>query len=180
MIIETERLMLRPWKPEDLDPFAELNADTRVMEYFPACLTREESDLCANKIIDQFNSRGWGLWAVTVKDGPDFIGYVGLNPISFDAHFTPALEIGWRLAYPYWGKGYAVEGAKAVLHYAFETLKVKELVSITVVKNLRSRRVMEKIGMTYDPKDDFDHPRLAEDSPLRRHVLYRIRKIKKN
>lgn len=174
MIIETERLLLRPWKESDLAPFSVLNADSRVREFYPSILTRAQSDQQALEFANFLVAHGWGLWAVSVPDIADFIGYIGLFPISFKAPFTPAVEIGWRLAYEHWGHGYASEGAKAVLRYAFETLKLEEVVSLTAKTNLRSQRVMQKIGLTYDPKDDFDHPNLPKGHPLREHVLYRI------
>ena len=171
--LTTDSLILRPWKPKDKEPFAALNADPRVMEYFPSTLSREESDKMADRVGGELLQRGWGLWAVSVKNSADFIGFIGLNPVTFSAHFTPAVEIGWRLAFDQWGKGYATEGAKAVLKYGFQTLKLSEIVSFTTLKNQRSRRVMERIGMHHDPKDDFDHPKLPEGNALRRHVLYR-------
>lgn len=177
-IITTERLILRPWREEDLVPYAKMNADPRVMECFPATLTREESDQQAQKFQTKMQEKGWGLWAVSVPDVADFIGFIGLNPVdktTLDASFSPATEIGWRLAYDYWGRGYATEGAKACLEFAFETLNLEELVSFTTAQNRRSRAVMEKIGMHHDLKDDFDHPKLAKDHPLRRHVLYRLK-----
>lgn len=174
--IKTKRLILRPWKETDLKPFAKINADTKVLEYFPATLSKEESDQMAYRIKSKIEERGWGLWAVEVPGHCDFIGFIGLNNVdkeSFSTHFSPAIEVGWRLAFEYWGKGYATEGAKAALVYGFETLNLPEIVSFTAEQNMRSRRVMEKIGMHHDPKDDFDHPKLAENSPLKRHVLYR-------
>lgn len=174
VILETKRLILRPWKIEDLELFAQLNADPRVMEYFPSPLSRQESDQMAKKTRDLFDQHGWGLWAVSIKNGSSFIGYIGLAPVKFSSHFTPAIEIGWRIAHEFWGKGYATEGAKACLTFGFETLHLPEIVSFTVPDNVRSRNVMEKIGFHYDPKDDFDHPLLPEGDPLKRHVLYRI------
>lgn len=174
MIIETERLLLRPWKDSDLVPYAALNADPRVREFFPSLLTREQSDQQACDFSEFLISHGWGVWAVALLQNSEFIGFIGLDPVSFTAPFTPAIEIGWRLAYAHWGHGYAVEGAKAVLKYAFETIKLEEVVSMTARGNLRSQRVMHKIGLTYDPKDDFYHPNLSEGHPLRDHVLYRI------
>ena len=140
----------------------------------PNLLTRAESDAFADRIEGQFERDGWGLWAVEVKGGPDFIGYVGLWPASFEAEFTPAVEIGWRLAADRWGRGYAPEGARAVLDDGFNRLGLDEILSFTATTNVRSQRVMDKIGMRHDPSDDFDHPSLAVDSPLRRHVLYRL------
>jgi RimJ/RimL family protein N-acetyltransferase len=172
--LETERLLLRHWRAEDRLPFARLNEDPVVMEYMPKSLTRAESDAFADRIEAQFASDGWGLWAVEVKGGPEFIGYVGLWPASFEAAFTPAVEIGWRLAADQWGRGYAPEGARAVLDDGFNRLGLDEILSFTATTNVRSQRVMDKIGMRHDPSDDFDHPALAVHSPLRRHVLYRL------
>lgn len=174
MIIKTERLILRPWREEDLEPFAQLNADSRVMEYFPATLTRQESDALAQRIIAKLEEQGWGLWAVSHPGTAEFIGFIGLAKPTFTAHFTPTVEIGWRLAYEYWGQGYASEGAIEVLKYGFETLQLPEIVSFTTTQNMRSRAVMKRIGMHYDPKDDFDHPKLPEGDRLSRHVLYRL------
>lgn len=176
-MIKTERLILRPWHEEDLSPFAQLNADPRVMEHFPALLTREESDQLAMRIRSKMEDKGWGMWAATLIDTGEFIGFIGLNellPSHFPAPFAPAVEIGWRLAYPFWNKGYATEGAQAALRYGFEMLHLREIVAFTAVDNVKSRRVMEKIGMTRDAKDDFDHPSLPEGHRLKRHVLYRL------
>lgn len=173
--IKTKRLILRPWKEEDFDSFAQLNADPRVMEFFPGVLTREESDQFANRICLAMKEQGWGLWAVSIPDGADFIGYIGLAPVHFVADFTPTIEVGWRLAYDFWNKGYATEGAQAAIKYGFETLHLNEIVSFTAINNIRSRRVMEKIGMYHDEKSDFDHPKLPEGHALRKHVLYRIK-----
>jgi RimJ/RimL family protein N-acetyltransferase len=151
-----------------------LNADPRVMEHFPAPLSSEESDALVARIEAHFDQRGFGLWAVEVPDVAPFVGFVGLSVPRFEAHFTPCVEIGWRLAAEHWGKGYATEGARAVLAFGFETLALAEIVSFTTTGNVPSRRVMEKIGMTHDPADDFDHPALPAGHPLRRHVLYRI------
>jgi len=172
--LSTQRLLLRPWKEQDFEPFASLNADPKVMEYFPKALTREESDNLASKLMKDIESRGWGLWAASVPQVTDFIGFVGLNPVPFEVPFTPAVEIGWRVAYEYWGKGYATEAAKAALHFAFETLQLDEVVSFTALENKRSMRVMEKIGLKHNSEDDFYHPNLPENHRLCRHVLYRI------
>ena len=172
--LHTERLVLRQWREGDLAPFAAMNADARVLEHFPARLTRAQSDALAGRARDAIAERGWGLWAVEATGDPSgFIGFVGLAEPYFEAHFTPAVEIGWRLAHRAWGRGYATEGARAAAAFAFEQLGLAELVSFTVVANQRSRRVMEKLGMTHDPADDFDHPALA-GHPLQRHVLYRL------
>ena len=172
--IKTERLILRPWQENDFEQFARLNADPRVMEFFPWLLSQEESNQLAKRICTAMKQQGWGLWAVSIPGIADFIGYIGLAPVNFVADFTPAVEVGWRLAYEFWDKGYATEGAKAAIKYGFETLNLKEIVSFTAIKNKRSRNVMEKIGMHHSQKDDFDHPKLAEGHPLRKHVLYRI------
>jgi 3-dehydroquinate dehydratase / shikimate dehydrogenase len=172
--IQSERLILRPWEKEDLELFAKLNADPRVMEYFPSSKTFEESAQEYGRIVQHFAQHGWGLWAVSLFESSNFIGFIGLRYDDFPAPFTPVVEIGWRLAFDYWGKGYATEGAKAALKYGFEILNLNEIVSFTAVQNMRSRRIMEKIGMHHDPKDDFDHPKLPANHPLSRHVLYRI------
>ncbi len=172
--IRTKRLILRPWSEEDLEPFAQLNADPRVMEYFPSVLNKDESDQLSKRICIAMKQQGWGLWAVSIPDVADFIGYIGLAPVNFVADFTPAVEVGWRLAYDFWNKEYATEGAQVALKYGFETLNLKEIVSFTATQNKRSRNVMEKIGMHHSQKDDFDHPKLVEGHPLRKHVLYRI------
>lgn len=172
--LRTARLWLRPWREADLPAFAALNADSRVMEHFPGTLSREESDAMVARAREHFARHGFGFWAVEVPGVSDFIGFIGLGVPSFETHFTPCVEIGWRLAAEHWGHGYASEGARAALRFGFEQLKLDEIVSFTVPVNLRSRRVMERIGMRYDPTGDFNHPRIAEGHPLRRHVLYRL------
>lgn len=175
--IKTERLILRPWKEEDLEPFARLNADPSVREFFPSVLTREESDASVRVISAHIERYGWGFWAVSLIQTGEFIGFIGLEDVYFQAHFTPAVEIGWRLAFEHWGKGYATEGARASLKYGFEELGLERIVSFTAVQNMKSRAVMEKIGMHRDEKDDFDHPKVPEGDPLRRHVLYQISRL---
>ncbi|MCE3233645.1 MAG: rimL [Rickettsiaceae bacterium] len=172
-MIQTPRLILRHWKESDLLPFAALNADPEVMRFFPSTLTKEESDAMAERIKASFTQDGFGLWAAELKEEGQFIGFIGLNRPSFEAHFTPCVEISWRLAKEYWNKGYATEGAKAALEYGFNKLDLHEIVSFTAVINTPSRRVMEKIGMKREPQDDFDHPKLSDGNPLLRHVLYR-------
>jgi RimJ/RimL family protein N-acetyltransferase len=172
-MLDTLRLHLRLWRDEDLTPFAALNADPAVMEFFPKLLDRAESDALAARIRAHFDRRGFGLWAVEAPGVADFIGFVGLCVPGFEAHFTPCVEIGWRLARPYWGRGYATEAARGALEYGFRRLAIAEIVSFTVPANQRSRNVMERIGMTRSPADDFDHPALPAGHPLRRHVLYR-------
>ncbi len=146
------------------------------MEFFPKALSREESDAVANRIEAHFQQHGYGLWAVEIPGVTHFAGFIGLAIPRFEAHFTPCIEIGWRLAAETWNRGYATEGARAVLDFAFLHLGADEIVSFTVPANVRSRRVMEKIGMTHNPADDFDHPALPEGHSLRRHVLYRLKK----
>ena len=172
--LATPRLLLRPWRDEDLAPFAALNDDPRVMEHFPNRLTRQESDFMVSRVRAHFDRHGFGLWAVEVEGGAPFIGFVGLAVPAFQAHFTPCVEIGWRLAAEHWGRGYATEAARAALDFAFGPLNLPEVVSFTVPAHTRSRAVMERLGMRHAPADDFDHPALPEGHPLRRHVLYRI------
>ena len=171
--IRTARLLLRPWRDDDRAPFARINGDPAVMEYFPAPLTEGESNQLVDRIESHFALHGFGLWAAETLEQPQFIGYVGLAVPRFQTTFAP-FEIGWRLAASHWGRGLALEGAQAVVRHAFHTLDLPEIVSFTVPENLRSRRVMEKLRMTYDPADDFDHPLVAEGHPLCRHVLYRL------
>ena len=173
--IRTQRLLLRRWRTSDRTPFAALNADPRVRECFPDCLSREQSDASADLIEAHFAEHGFGMWAVEIPGVAEFAGFIGMSIPRFAAHFTPCVEIGWRLAAEHWGRGYATEGARACLDYGFDVLGRSEIVSFTAVNNTRSRRVMEKLGMTRDPADDFDHPALPDGHPLQRHVLYRIR-----
>jgi len=174
MEIRTPRLLLRPWSTADREPFARLNADPRVMEYFMAPLSSNESDALADRLEAELAWRGWGLWAVEVPGVAPFAGFIGLSVPSFGAAFTPCVEVGWRLAARFWGAGYATEGARAAITFGFESLKLEEIVSFTVPGNHRSRRVMERLGMSRDPDQDFDHPSLPIGHPLRRHVLYRL------
>lgn len=168
------RLLLRRWRDSDREPFARLNADPEVMAHFPGVLDRAASDALADRIEAHFAKHGLGLWAVEVQGGEPFIGFVGLVHVVLDTHFTPAVEIGWRLARSSWGQGYATEAAREACRVAFEELRLPEIVSFTVPANLRSRAVMDRLGMNHDARDDFDHPKLAEGHPLRRHVLYRL------
>jgi ribosomal-protein-alanine N-acetyltransferase len=173
-VLRTERLILREWRPEDREPFAALNSDPRVMECMPALLPRAQSDALARRSEQHFAKHGFGPWAVEVPDVAPFVGFVGLSVPAFDAHFTPCVEIGWRLAAEHWGHGYATEAALASARFAFDELEMTELVSFTTPQNVRSRAVMRRIGMTHDEADDFDHPRLPPGHRLRRHVLYRL------
>ena len=175
VFIETDRLLLRAWKEEDLIPFVKLNADSRVMEHFPKLLTIAETEAMIKVINDRYQKNGFCLFAMELKATGEFIGLNGLNIPSYETVFSPFVEIGWRIAFEFWNKGYASEGAIASLKYGFETLELKEIVSFTATENLRSQRVMQKIGMTRDVNGDFDHPSLAKDHRLSRHVLYRIK-----
>jgi RimJ/RimL family protein N-acetyltransferase len=176
MQLRTPRLLLRRWRAEDREPLAHINADPRVMEFFPAPLSREESDRQIERFERHFDEHGFGMWAVERRDAPGCIGRMGLLVATFPALFTPCVEIGWMLAAEHWGLGLATEGAREVLRYGFGILALDEIFSFTAVANARSRRVMEKIGLRHDPADDFDHPNLPEGHPLRRHVLYRSRR----
>jgi RimJ/RimL family protein N-acetyltransferase len=171
--LPTARLVLRQWRDSDLEPFAGLNADPDVMRYFERPMSREESDIFVHSIRETIERQGWGLWAVGVTDGSPFIGFVGLNTPRFDAPFMPAVEVGWRLAREHWGHGHATEAARAAIAFGFDELNLDEIVSFTAPANERSRRVMERLGMTHDPRDDFDHPRAP--ARLNPHVLYRRR-----
>lgn len=172
--LETPRLILRRWHLSDRAPFAELNADPEVMRHFPQTVDRAGSDAMITRIEDGFAQRGYGLYAVEVKGGSPFVGYVGLMPVRAPNPVAPAVEIGWRLARRAWGRGYASEAARACLTLAFGPLGLDEVVSFTAVANAPSRAVMERIGLRAEPHRDFDHPALAQGDPLRRHVLYAI------
>jgi RimJ/RimL family protein N-acetyltransferase len=178
-LIQTQRLLLRRWRQEDREPFYRLNSDPRVMEFMPACLTRPESDLLVDRITEHFRTHEFGLYAAETREDRAFIGFIGLSVPSFEASFTPCVEIGWRLSADHWGRGLATDGARAVVKHAFGKLGLDEIVSFTVPGNTRSRRVMEKIGMTHDASEDFDHPNLPEGHPLRRHVLSRLRRLER-
>lgn len=170
--LRTERCVLRGWTPADRAPFAELNADPEVMRHFPAPLIREQSDAFVDRIEVGFAEHGWGLWAVQVAGR--FAGFTGLSVAKIAAPFTPAVEVGWRLARWAWGHGYATEAAGAALRYGFTEAGAAEIVSFTAQTNERSQAVMRRLGMTRDPGEDFDHPALPAGHPLRRHVLYRL------
>jgi ribosomal-protein-alanine N-acetyltransferase len=172
--LRTDRLLLRRWRASDRAPFARLNADPEVMRYFPSPLSAEENDAFMEQMEMRLERDGWGLWALEVRQTRAFIGFTGLASATFEAHFTPAIEIGWRLAREAWGCGYATEAARAAARFGFEELQRDELVSFTATGNAKSRAVMRRLGMTHDPAEDFDHPRLAIGDPLRRHVLYRL------
>lgn len=172
-MIETSRLILRPWRESDLKPFAEMNADPEVCEFLPCRLSEAESNEFARRIMAKFEEQGFGWFALELKQDNRFIGFAGLNRPSFEAPFMPAVEIGWRLSREHWGRGYATEAGQAAMEFGFGKLGLKEIVSFTVADNLRSRAVMERLGMTHYPDEDFDHPSLPEGHRLRKHVLYR-------
>jgi RimJ/RimL family protein N-acetyltransferase len=153
----TDRLKLRAWRHTDREPFATLNADPRVTEHFPSTLSREESDALVDNIVAKFEKHGFGFWAVEVPGVAAFVGFIGLSVPNFETHFTPCVEVGWRLSREHWNHGYATEGAEAALRFGFQTLQLDQIVAFTVPGNVRSRRVMEKIGMAHNPADDFDH-----------------------
>jgi len=171
---ETARLVMRRWTEDDLGPFAAMNADPEVMRYFPAPLDRTASDAFVDRIEAQFDRLGYGLWALELRTTGQFIGFTGLLLQTFPAHFTPAVEVGWRLARPAWGQGLATEAARQALDVGFGAARLPEIVSMTARTNERSQRVMRRLAMLRDPADDFDHPSLPEGHPLRPHVLYRL------
>ncbi len=171
--LETERLLLRRWRTSDCEPFAAINADARVMELLPSKLTRAESDAYIDSIEGHFEQHGYGLWALELRSSGELIGLTGLNRVAFDAHFTPAVEVGWRLAHSAWGHGYASEAGRAALRVGFQRAGLTEIVSMTTKLNVRSQAVMERIGMRRDEADDFIHP-LARREQLLAHVLYRL------
>jgi RimJ/RimL family protein N-acetyltransferase len=172
--LPTERLLLREWRDADREPFAAMNGDARVMEHFPSVLSRAESDGLVDRIEARWRNDGLGLWAVErVADGA-FLGFTGLASPAAAPDLPPFVEIGWRFAVDAWGHGYATEAARAAVGWGFDVYGLGEIASWTTIRNERSRAVMERIGMTHDPADDFDHPRLPRDHPQRPHVLYRL------
>ncbi|MEV0291742.1 GNAT family N-acetyltransferase [Kribbella sp. NPDC050820] len=172
--LTTDRLLMRQWRESDREPFAALNADPAVMEHFPSLQSREVSDALIDRNTTAIDERGWGLWAIEVRDTGRFIGFTGLSVPSFEAHFMPAVEIGWRLAKEAWGNGYATEAARAALAHGFGPAGLDAIVSFTATTNVPSQRVMQRIGMIHDEPGDFDHPRLEAGHRLQRHVFYRI------
>jgi RimJ/RimL family protein N-acetyltransferase len=173
VILETERLILRPWRDTDRVPFARINADPRVMEFLSAPLSPEKSGALMDRAIAHFERHGFGPWAAQLKTDGSLIGFIGLMVPTFEGHFTPCVEIGWRLVFDFQGQRLATEGAQEVLQRGFADFGLDQIVSFTATGNTRSRRVMEKLGMSHNPADDFDHPRVREESALKRHVLYR-------
>ncbi len=178
IFLETDRLLLRAWQDEDLDPFAEMCADPEVMRYFPEVLTREKSALLMSKCREKQQEDGFCMAPVEVKETGEFIGFVGLNRPAYVAPlpFDPCVEIGWRLKQSAWGRGYASEAAREWIRFGFETIGLEEIVAFTIPENLPSRRVMERIGMTRDLDGDFLHPSLPAGHPFAPHVLYRLAK----
>jgi len=174
--LNTERLTLRRWKESDLAPFTAMNMDAEVMQYFPSLITPEQTKKMIDKIEEGFTEKGFGLWAAEITETNEFIGFTGLSVPIFSAHFTPCIEIGWRIAPAYWGQGYAPEAAREILKDAFKRLKLPELVSFTAKANSNSIRVMRKLGMIRDPKEDFIHPLIEKNTRLAEHVLYRLSK----
>jgi RimJ/RimL family protein N-acetyltransferase len=172
--LSVDRVRLRRWRDEDRHAFAVMNSDARVMEFFRSPLSRVESDAMADRIEQHFCEHGFGLWAIEVPGGAPFIGFAGLSWARFSAPFTPCVEVGWRLAFEHWGRGYATEAARLALGYGFGTLALSEIVSFTSATNHRSRAVMERLGMRRDPAEDFDYPGMPDGHPLQRHVLYRL------
>jgi len=172
--IRTDRLLLRFWRDSDREPFAAMNADPRVMEHLPALLGREQSDSLAGRLEASFVRERLGLWVLELPGVAPFIGCAGLATVRFEAPFTPCVEVGWRLARPFWGSGYATEAARASMRDGFERLLLGEIVAFTVPRNERSIRVMERLGMRRCPEEDFEHPGLAPGHPLSHHVLYRL------
>jgi len=172
--LTTERLILRRWRESDHEPFARLNADPEVMRHFVRPLAREESDALVNRIEARFDERGYGLWAVERREDGAFLGFVGLAYQTFDAPFTPCVEVGWRLDRFAWGHGYATEAARAAVELGFSEIELDEIVSFTVPANLPSQRVMERLGMVRDPSADFEHPNVPLGNPLRLHWLWRL------
>lgn len=175
-VIETTRLILRTWDDEDVDIYYSINQDPKVYEFTRGPLTLSQVKEFMAFMNAQFEKMGYTLWAAEEKTSGNLMGFIGLCPVTWESHFTPAVEIGWRLGSEFWGKGYATEGALAVLEYGFSKCKLDEIVSFTVPFNARSIRVMEKIGMKRDLKGDFRHPKLTEDHRLSKHILYRITK----
>lgn len=170
---DTERLRLRQWRSEDREPFAQINADPRVMEFYPTVLNRAQSDALAQRCQDLIAERGWGFWAAETKDKHTFIGLVGLHIPNFELPCSPCVEIGWRLAVQHWGKGFATEAARSALRVGFEELSLPHILSFTSLGNLRSRAVMERLGMR-NTGTTFEHPNLPVGSALRRHCLYQL------
>lgn len=174
-VLQTARLTLRGWRDADVDSWFELNSDPRVMEFFPSAFDRARADASAARLRADLDDRGYGWWIAEDRETKRFAGAIALVDVPFEAHFTPATEVGWRLLPEYWGRGYATEGGRAAIEFGFDELRRPEIVSVTAIPNQRSQRVMQRLGMTRDPLDDFEHPYVPEGHPLRMHVLYRLK-----
>jgi RimJ/RimL family protein N-acetyltransferase len=174
IVLTTDRLLLRPWRDADREPFGAMSTDPEVMEFFPIPLTREESDAFVDRTEQGFAERGWGWFAIEERASGAFVGVSGLAPVRFEAHFTPAIEIGWRLARSAWGKGFATEAARASVRFAFDELGLDEVVAFADAENARSLAVMRRLGMTHDPADDFDDPLFRHEGAPLRLALYRL------
>ena len=172
--LQSERLILRAWQDRDRAPYFELASDPVVMQHLTLLATREASDAWIDRHRGQLAEHGFAYWAVELRATSRLVGAVGLSRVNYDAHFTPAIGVGWRLAQPYWGHGYASEAAHTALEHGFEELGLEEIVAVTIPANIRSQQVMRRLGMTYSPADDFDHPRLPEGHPRRRCMLCRM------
>jgi ribosomal-protein-alanine N-acetyltransferase len=172
--LQTARLILRHWEAKDRAPYAALASDPVVMQFLSSRARPETSDQWIDRQRARFAEGDVGYWAVESRETGEFVGAVGLSRPTYEAHFTPAMGVGWRLARQHWQRGYASEAAQAALQYGFEEMRLDEIVAITVPANTRSQQVMRRLSMTYSPADDFDHPRLPEGDPLRRHVLFRM------
>jgi RimJ/RimL family protein N-acetyltransferase len=172
--LESDRLLLRPWRDEDVRHWVAMSVDPRVMEFFPSTYDVDFATKMAQTLRERLEADGYGWWVLEAKNVSPFVGVIALQSVPFEAAFTPAFEVGWRLKAEYWGRGYATEGATLAARFAFDVLHLDEIVAMTALQNLRSKRVMERLGMTHDPRDDFDHPRLEDGHRLRRHVLWRL------
>ena len=178
VIFDTDRLKFRTWNDQDVEPYFQINQDSQVTEFLTGPLTYNQVFAFVFNANNHFDKHGFTLWAVELKATGELIGFIGLSYINWDAHFTPAVEIAWRLGTKYWGFGYATEGAKACLNFGFKCINLEEIVAFTVPSNVRSIHVMEKIGMLRDWNGDFAHPKLELTHPLSKHILYRIKKCK--
>jgi len=172
--LESERLLLRSWRDEDVRQWVAMSADPRVMRFFPSTYEADRATVMAQTFRERLEADGYGWWVLEAKNVSPFVGVIALQKVPFEAHFTPAFEIGWRLKPEFWGRGYASEGSKLATLFAFDVLNLDEIVAMSAVQNIPSQRVMERLGMTHDPRDDFDNPRLEDGHPLRRHALWRL------
>ncbi|MBU9866032.1 GNAT family N-acetyltransferase [Rahnella aceris] len=177
LAITTSRLILRQWQDKDFEPFAAMNADPQVMEFFPSVLAREKSDEMAIRCRDLITERGWGIWVVELRETGEFMGFVGLHTPGYNLPFNPCVEVGWRLRADAWGQGFCTEAARAALDAGFIQLGLNEIVAFTALPNVRSQAVMKKLGMVCDPEENFMHPVIEEGHWLREHCLYRLKRV---